>query len=251
MSRILPGTGAYFLRRSFQDDPIYKESLRGFIDYAGAAPLPPGVLHRGRALALGQAPAAALRDPELHRRRRAAQRHRRRAVRADLDRLRPDPRAVRVRAPEPGRREGGRELRVPGAPDPRARARASSAASTCASPSRSRCASTSTAHGDDRLVVEKLAFEISNEINARARRSRPRRWRCSVLLGAGKRALGEAEFIAQAALLVDYAHERGIALTRGGRRPARSRRCAAPPRRCARHGRDREATPAASSRSTT
>jgi hypothetical protein len=32
MSRILPGTGAYFLRRSFQDDPIYKESLRGFIN---------------------------------------------------------------------------------------------------------------------------------------------------------------------------------------------------------------------------
>jgi glycerol-3-phosphate O-acyltransferase len=33
MSRILPGTGAYFIRRSFQNDPVYTESLRGFIAY--------------------------------------------------------------------------------------------------------------------------------------------------------------------------------------------------------------------------
>ena len=61
-------------------------------------------------------------------------------------------------------------------------------------------------------MVEKLAFQISNEINA-ATPLTPAALACSVLLGAGKRALGEAEFIAQAALLVDYAHERGIALT--------------------------------------
>jgi glycerol-3-phosphate O-acyltransferase len=66
--------------------------------------------------------------------------------------------------------------------------------------------------GDDRLVVEKLAFQMSNEINA-ATPFTPAALACSVLLGAGKRALGEAEFTQQAALLVDYAHERGIALT--------------------------------------
>jgi glycerol-3-phosphate O-acyltransferase len=66
--------------------------------------------------------------------------------------------------------------------------------------------------GDDRLVVEKLAFQISNQINAVTPLT-PAALACSVLLGAGKRALGETEFIAQAALLVDYAHERGIALT--------------------------------------
>ena len=32
MSRILPRTGAYFIRRSFQDDPVYKEALGGFIN---------------------------------------------------------------------------------------------------------------------------------------------------------------------------------------------------------------------------
>jgi len=33
MSRILPRTGAYFIRRSFQDDPVYKEALAGFMNY--------------------------------------------------------------------------------------------------------------------------------------------------------------------------------------------------------------------------
>lgn len=33
MGRILPGTGAYFIRRSFQDDPVYKQCLRRFIEY--------------------------------------------------------------------------------------------------------------------------------------------------------------------------------------------------------------------------
>jgi glycerol-3-phosphate O-acyltransferase len=51
--------------------------------------------------------------------------------------------------------------------------------------------------GDDRLVVEKLAFQISNQINAVTPLT-PAALACSVLLGAGKRALGETEFIAQA-----------------------------------------------------
>lgn len=33
LNKILPRTGAYFIRRSFQDDPIYKECLRAFITY--------------------------------------------------------------------------------------------------------------------------------------------------------------------------------------------------------------------------
>jgi glycerol-3-phosphate O-acyltransferase len=33
MSRVLPGTGAYFIRRSFANDPVYKECLRRFIEY--------------------------------------------------------------------------------------------------------------------------------------------------------------------------------------------------------------------------
>ena len=58
-------------------------------------------------------------------------------------------------------------------------------------------------------MVEKLAFQISNQINA-VTPITPVSLACSILLGAGKRALGEAEFRAQAARLVDYAHERGI-----------------------------------------
>ena len=113
--------GVFFIRRSFKDDEVYKLVLRHYVDYADREALPARVVHRGRALALGQAAAAALRHARLRGGRLPARAQRRRAAGARRDLLRPDLRRVRLRGRAAGRREGARELLL--VPAPRAPAR--------------------------------------------------------------------------------------------------------------------------------
>jgi len=226
MSRILPGTGAYFLRRSFQDDPIYKESLRGFINT-----LVQRRFHQEFFIEGGRSRSGKLLPPRygiLNNIVDGARRH-------DIGDVLFVPTAIAydqiLELSEYVRQNQGDEKE------------AESFLFLVRQISKARARKLGRIHvrfaepislreyldrsGDDRLVVEKLAFQISNEINA-ATPITPAALACSVLLGAGKRALGQAEFVAQAALLVDYAHERGIALTAevaAGAEPAL--RCAA------------------------
>ena len=211
MSRILPGTGAYFLRRSFSDDPIYKESLRGFINT-----LVQRRFHQEFFIEGGRSRSGKLLPPRygiLNYIVDGARRH-------DIGDVLFVPTSIAydqilelseyVRQNQGDEKEAEsfvflvRQIRA-------ARARKLGRIHMrFAEPISLREYLDRT--GDDRLVVEKLAFQIANGINAVTPLT-PAAVACSVLLGAGKRALGEAEFVAQAALLVDYAQERGISLT--------------------------------------
>src|SRR5439155_984208 len=78
----------------------------------GREALPARVVHRGHALAVGQAHAAALRAARLRGRRLPARQERRRPPDPGVDRLRPDPGRGRLRRGGAGRGEAGGELRV-------------------------------------------------------------------------------------------------------------------------------------------
>ena len=211
MNRILPGTGAYFLRRSFHDDPIYKESLRSFINT-----LVQRRFHQEFFIEGGRSRSGKLLPPRYGILNYIVDG----ARRADIGEVLFIPTSIAydqilelseyVRQNQGDEKEAEsfvfllRQIRA-------ARARKLGRIHVrFAEPISLREYLDRT--GDDRLVVEKLAFQISNQINAVTPLT-PAALACSVLLGAGKRALGEQEFVAQAALLVDYAHERGIPLT--------------------------------------
>jgi glycerol-3-phosphate O-acyltransferase len=211
MSRILPGTGAYFLRRSFNDDPIYKESLRGFINT-----LVQRRFHQEFFIEGGRSRSGKLLPPRygiLNYIVDGARRH-------DIGEVLFVPTSIAydqiLELSEYVRQNQGDEKETESFVFLVRQIRAARARKLgrihvrFAEPISLR--EYLDRIGDDRLVVEKLAFQISNEINAVTPLT-PAALACSVLLGAGKRALGEAEFIAQAARLIDYARERGIGLT--------------------------------------
>ena len=211
MSRILPGTGAYFLRRSFQDDPIYKESLRGFINT-----LVQRRFHQEFFIEGGRSRSGKLLPPRygiLNNIVDGARRH-------DIGEVLFVPTSISydqiLELSEYVRQNLGDEKEAESFVFLLRQIRAARARKLgrihirFAEPISLR--EYLDRSGDDRLVVEKLAFQISNRINA-VTPITPAALACSVLLGAGKRALGEAEFVAQAARLVDYARERGIGLT--------------------------------------
>ncbi len=211
MSRILPGTGAYFLRRSFQDDPIYKESLRGFI-----STLVQRRFHQEFFIEGGRSRSGKLLPPRYGILNYIVDGARRSDINEVLfiptsiayDQILELAEYVRQNLGDEKEAESFvfllRQIRAARARKlGRIHLRFAEPISLREYLDRS---------GDDRLVVEKLAFRISNQINA-VTPITPVSLACSILLGAGKRALGAAEFRAQAARLVDYAHERGIDVT--------------------------------------
>lgn len=211
MSRILPGTGAYFLRRSFQDDPIYKESLRGFINT-----LVQRRFHQEFFIEGGRSRSGKLLPPRYGILNYIVEGARRSDIGEVLfiptsiayDQILELAEYVRQNLGDEKEAESFvfllRQIRAARARKlGRIHMRFAEPISLREYLDRS---------GDDRLVVEKLAFRISNQINA-VTPITPAALACSVLLGAGKRALGETEFVAQAARLIDYAHERGIDMT--------------------------------------
>jgi len=211
MSRILPGTGAYFLRRSFQDDAIYKESLRGFINT-----LVQRRFHQEFFIEGGRSRSGKLLPPRYGILNYIVDGARRADIGEVLfipvsiayDQILELAEYVRQNLGDEKEAESFvfllRQIRAARARKlGRIHVRFAEPISLREYLDRS---------GDDRLVVEKLAFRISNEINAVTPLT-PASLACSVLLGAGKRALGESDFLAQAARLVEYAQERGIDMT--------------------------------------
>ena len=161
MSRILPRTGAYFIRRSFQNDPVYKEALAGFMNY-----LVQRRFHQEFFIEGGRTRSGKQLPPRYGMLRYIVEGVR--AQRRDGRALRARPRLTYDQMLEVDeyvrqeRRRGpkeARELRLPGAHGPLAARPRASGACTCASPSRSRWASTWSARDDQRLLVEKLAFQ--------------------------------------------------------------------------------------------
>ncbi len=211
MNRILPGTGAYFLRRSFQDDPIYKESLRGFINT-----LVQRRFHQEFFIEGGRSRSGKLLPPRYGILNYIVDG----ARRADIGEVLFIPTSISydqiLELSEYVRQNLGDEKEAESFVFLLRQIRAARARKLgrihvrFAEPISLREYLDRT--GDDRLVVEKLAFQMSNQINAVTPLT-PAALACSVLLGAGKRALGEAEFVAQAAQLVEYAQERGIDMT--------------------------------------
>jgi glycerol-3-phosphate O-acyltransferase len=212
MSRILPGTGAYFLRRSFQDDPIYKEALRGFINT-----LVQRRFHQEFFIEGGRSRSGKLLPPRygiLNNVVDGARRH-------DIGDVLFVPTSIAydqilelaeyVRQNQGDEKEAEsfgfllRQIRAARARKlGRIHVRFAEPISLREYLDRS---------GDDRLVVEKLAFQISNRINAVTPLT-PAAILCSILLGAGKRALSESELVAELARTIDDARERGIGMTR-------------------------------------
>jgi glycerol-3-phosphate O-acyltransferase len=211
MSRILPGTGAYFLRRSFSDDPIYKESLRAFINT-----LVQHRFHQEFFIEGGRSRSGKLLPPRygiLNYVVDGARRH-------DLGEVLFVPVAIAydqiLELAEYVRQNLGDEKENESFPFLLRQIRAARAAKLgrihmrFAEPISLREYLDRT--GDEKLVVEKLAFRIANGINAVTPLT-PASVSCAVLVGAGRRALSQGEFEAQVGRLLDYARERGIGMT--------------------------------------
>ncbi len=212
MSRILPRTGAYFIRRSFQDDPVYKEALGGFINYLvqrrfhqeffieggrtrSGKQLPPryGMLRyvvdgcrRSGVHEVHAVPTAITYDQLLEVDEYARQLGGEEKERESFAFL------VRLIRSLRGRRFGRVYLRF---------------------------AEPIALHdhlgrsGDDRLVVEKLAFQIANQINSSTTLTAVSLV-CSALSGAAPRALTLPELEREVQRILDYAAETGIAIAR-------------------------------------
>jgi len=209
MSRLLRGTGAFFIRRS-GDDPVYREALRAFTAYLlrrhfhleffiegtrtrSGKLLPPryGLLRyaaeAGRDPAGGDVlfvPASLGYDQVLevgeYVRQQRGEGRERESLRFTLGQIR---KARRQRL-------GRIYLRF-------------------AEPISLRAHTAQ--HGGERLALEKLAFAICTRINA-VRPLLPTAVLCSVLLGSDRRALTLAEIEAETERVIGYARERGIEL---------------------------------------
>jgi glycerol-3-phosphate O-acyltransferase len=212
MSRILPRTGAYFIRRSFQDDPIYKECLRAFITY-----LVHQRFHQEFFIEGGRTRSGKQLPPRFGMLRYVVEGIRK----ADVRDVYFIPTAitygqlfeVRDYAQEQlgGQKEresfwfllrmirGVRERKLG-----QIHVRFADPVTLRGHLERS---------GDDRLMVEKLAFQIANQINAMTILTEVPVI-CAVWLGAGRRALTRGELEAETQRVLDYAGERGIALGR-------------------------------------
>ena len=212
MSRILPRTGAYFIRRSFHDDPIYKECLRAFILY-----LVQRRFHQEFFIEGGRTRSGKLLPPRYGILRYIVEGSRKieaqevffiptaisysqilevqgyvREQLGDAKESESFGFLLRMIRSLRGRDLGRVHIRFAEPIDLRGHLERS---------------------GDDRLVVEKLAFQIANQINSVTTLT-PVSVLCTVLLGAGRRALTGPELEAGTQRVLDYAGERGIALAR-------------------------------------
>lgn len=211
MSRILPKTGAYFIRRSFQNDPIYKESLRGFINY-----LVQRRFHQEFFIEGGRTRSGKLLPPRYGMLRYIVDGIRR----ADVSDVYFVPTAITydqvfeveeyVKEQLGGKKEresfgflmrmirslGERQLG-------KVHIRFADPITLRGYMERS---------GDDRLVVEKLAFQISNGIN-RVTLLTPVELVSSILASAGRRALTTEELCAETQRMIDYAVEHKISVS--------------------------------------
>ncbi|MCP4004923.1 MAG: hypothetical protein GY725_12080 [bacterium] len=211
MSYILPGTGAYFIRRSFQDDPIYKECLRGFIHY-----LVQRRFHQEFFIEGGRTRSGKLLPPRYGMLNYIVDGVRKN----DVDEVRIVPTAINydeiLEVGEYVRQQLGDAKEAESFwflvkmihaarwnKLGRVYVRFAEPISLREHLERS---------GDDALVVEKLAFQISNQINATMQMTAVS-IACSVLLGAGRRALTRSQFIERTQRVLDYAEARGIAVT--------------------------------------
>jgi glycerol-3-phosphate O-acyltransferase len=212
MNRILPRTGAYFIRRSFQDDPIYKECLRAFINY-----LVQQRFHQEFFIEGGRTRSGKLLPPRYGMLQYIVEGIRK----ADVHDVYFIPTAitysqlfeVRDYVQEQLGGEKEREsfwflLRmIRGLRDRnlgQVHIRFAEPITLRGHVERS---------GDDRLVVEKLAFQIANQINAVTVLTEVSVM-CGVLLQAGRRALTLPELESEIQRVLDYAKERGITLGR-------------------------------------
>lgn len=212
MSRILPGTGAYFIRRAFQDDPVYKECLRAFITY-----LVQRRFHQEFFIEGGRTRSGKQLPPRYGMLRYIVEGVRRSDVDDVLfvptsityDQILEVGEYVRQEQGEPKERESlgflvrmVRSLR--GRDFGRVYIRFAEPIALC---------DHLEARRDDALVVEKLAFRIANEINATARLTAVSVV-CSALLSSGRQALTLEELSTQIQRTLEYADERKLPLGR-------------------------------------
>jgi len=212
MNLILPGTGAYFIRRSFQNDPVYKECLRSFITY-----LVERRFHQEFFIEGGRTRSGKLLPPRYGMLRYVVDGVRRSEV-YDVCFI---PTAITydqiLEVDDYARQEQG---------EAKEQESFGFLVRTIRS-LRSRRFGRVYVHfaepivlqdhlkqrGDDELTVEKLAFHISNEINAHTRLTAVSAV-CSALLSAGRCALTDEELATQLGRMLDFAAERGIPIGR-------------------------------------
>ncbi len=208
MGRILRGTGAYFIRRTFQDDPVYKECLRSFIGY-----LVERRFHQEFFVEGGRSRTGKLLPPRYGMLRYVVEGARRCNVDDVLfvptaiayDEVAEVGEYVRERLGEEKRAESfGFLVRMIWSLRRRQLGRVYL---RFGEPIRLR--RHLERHGD--LPIERLAFAVANGINAVTPLTAVSAV-CSVFLGAGRRALTLGELEHETERLIDYAADRGIAL---------------------------------------
>jgi glycerol-3-phosphate O-acyltransferase len=208
MSRILPGTGAYFIRRSFQDDPVYKECLRGFVGY-----LVERRFHQEFFVEGGRSRTGKLLPPRYGMLNYVVEG----ARRCHADDVLFVPTAIAydevAEVGEYVREQLGEDKKVESFAflvrliwSLRKRTLGRVYVRFAEPISLARWLDRA---GEDRLVVEKLAFQIAQAIHERTPLTAVAAV-CSVFLGAGRRALTSAELEHETERLIDYAGERGI-----------------------------------------
>jgi glycerol-3-phosphate O-acyltransferase len=207
MSRLLRGTGAFFIRRS-GDDPVYREVLRAFVAYLLERHFHLEFFVEGTRTRTGK-----LLPPRYGLLRYAAEAGRDHGggdvlfVPASLgyDQVLEVGEYVRQQLGEGRERESLRFML--GQIRKARRQRLGRIYLRFAEPISLR--SHTATHGGERLALEKLAFAICTRINA-VRPLLPTAVLCSVLLGSERRALTQAEIEAETERVIGYARERGI-----------------------------------------
>jgi glycerol-3-phosphate O-acyltransferase len=210
MSRILPGTGAFFIRRSVGEDPVYREALRGFVNY-----LVQRRFHIEFFIEGGRTRSGKLLPPRYGMLRYIVDSAREHGIDDVLivptsltyDQVLEAGEYVRQQLGEDKERESLRFLlRQIGKAR---RTRLGTIHLRFSQPISLR--DHLQERGNDRLVLEKLAFRICTQINA-ARPLVPVSSLCSILLGSGSRALTVGELERETQRVIEYAHERDIVL---------------------------------------
>ena len=212
MSHVLPGTGAYFIRRSFANDPVYKECLRRFVEY-----LVQRRFHQEFFIEGGRSRTGKLLPPRYGMINYIVGG----VERSNVDDVLFVPTSiaydevaeigdyVREQLGEEKKRESFaflvRMIRSLRARD-LGRVYIRFAEPISLRRHLDRC-------GDDPLVIEKLAFQIANGINDATPLTAVAAL-CSVFLGAGSRALTRGTLEDETQRLMDYAAERGIPMGR-------------------------------------
>lgn len=208
MNRLLPRTGAYFIRRSFQDDPVYRECLAGLIDF-----LVERGFHQEFFIEGGRTRSGKLLPPRYGMVRYIVDGARRRRVSdarfvpvsiAYDELLEVDDYTRELQGATKERESFGflvRMLRsLRGRDLGRVHVRFGEPVALRAYLEES---------GDDRLVVEKLAFRIAHGINEVTTVTAGAAV-CSALLGSGRRALTLPELERQTERIIDFVTEREL-----------------------------------------